>query len=110
MTKNIETVRPRIGQRGTKVQVVIGGISLAEPREIVFFRPGICATDIQPSTSVPQIHFSHGGTIVEEVRATFEIAADCPLGEHPFRLLTATELTCIGTFHVSPFPVVDEEE
>ncbi len=110
MTKNIEAVRPRIGQQGTTVEVSIQGISLAEPREIIFFRPGIRAIDFQPATPLPRRNFAHGGTIVEEVRCRFEIAPDCPPGEHSFRLLTATELTCIGTFHVSPFPVVDEDE
>ena len=110
MTKNIEAVRPRIGQRGTTVEVSIQGISLANPRDIVFFRPGIRAVDFQPATPLPRRNFAHGGTIVEEVRCRFEIAPDCPPGEHSFRLLTATELTCIGTFHVSPFPVVDEDE
>lgn len=110
MTKNIEAVRPRIGQCGTTIEVSIQGISLADPREIIFFRPGIRAIGIQPATRVPRQNFAHGGTIVEEVRCQFEIAPDCLLGEHSFRLLTATELTCIGTFHVSPFPVIDEGE
>ncbi|HET6879110.1 MAG TPA: PPC domain-containing protein, partial [Pirellulales bacterium] len=110
MTKNIEAVRPRVGQRGTKVEVAIQGISLAEPREIVFYRPGIRAVNIGPAASIPERGYAHGGKIKEEVRCTFEIAPDCPLGEHPFRLLTATELTCIATFHVSPFKVLDEQE
>lgn len=110
MTKNIEAVRPRIGQCGTNVEVSIQGVSLGNPREIIFFSPGIRAVNLQPATPLPRRSFAHGGTIVEEVRCTFEIASDCPLGEHAFRLLTATELTCIGTFHVSPFPVIDEEE
>ena len=110
MTKNIEAVRPRIGQRGTTVSVSIQGISIANPRQIIFFRPGIKAFDIQPVQPVPRRGFAHGGTIVEEVRCRFAISPDCPPGEYSFRLLTATELTCIGTFHVSPFPVVDENE
>lgn len=110
MTKNIEAVRPRIGQRGTTVDVSIQGISLSNPRQIIFFRPGIKAVDIQQSRPVPRQGFAHGGTIVEEVRCRFEISPDCSPGEYPFRLLTATELTCVATFHVSPFPVVDENE
>ncbi len=110
MVKNIEAVRPRIGQRGTTVDVRIQGISLTDPRQVIFFRPGIKAIDIQPSQKVPRRGFAHGGTISEEVLCRFEIAADCVPGEHAFRLLTATELTCIATFHVSPFPVVDEKE
>lgn len=110
MVKNIEAVRPRIGQRGTTVDVRIRGVSLSDPREVIFFRPGIQAIEIQPVESSPREHFAHGGRIVEEVRCRFEIAPDCAPGEHAFRLLTATELTCIGTFHVSPFPVIDENE
>lgn len=110
MVKNIEAVRPRIGQRGTTVEVSIQGISLTDPRQVIFFRPGIKAIDIQPAQTVPRRGFAHGGTIVEEVRCRFEIAPDCVPGEYAFRLLTATELTCIGTFHVSPFRVIDENE
>ncbi len=110
MVKNIEAVRPRVGQRGTTVDVSIQGISLADPRQVIFFRPGIKAIDIQPAQKVPRQGFAHGGTIVEEVRCRFEIARDCVPGEYAFRLLTATELTCIGTFHVSPFRVIDEGE
>jgi hypothetical protein len=111
MTKNVEAVRPRVGQAGTTVEVRIQGVALANPREIIFFRPGIRAIEIQTSAEKPQQRgFAHGGRIAEEVRCKFVIAPDCPLGEHSFRLLTATELTCIGTFHVTPFVVVEEGE
>lgn len=110
MVKGIEAVTPRIGQRGTTVEVRIQGISLTSPRQIIFFQPGITAVDLQPPRPIARVGLAHGGAIVEEVVCQFEIAPDCPLGEHPFRLLTATELSCIGTFHVSPFPVIDEGE
>ena len=38
---HIESVQPRVAQRGTKLDVVIRGVQLAEPREIIFYRPGI---------------------------------------------------------------------
>ncbi len=110
MVKGIEAVTPRIGQRGTTVEVHIQGISLSNPRQIVFYQPGIRAVNLQPATPLPRIGLAHGGAIVEEVVCQFEIAPDCVPGEHPFRLLTATELSCIGTFHVSPFLVLDEGE
>jgi hypothetical protein len=110
-TKNIEGVSPRIGQRGTTVEVTIVGVSIHDPREIIFFEPGIRAFDLKtPEDPLPKRGLAHGGRIEEAVVCRFEIAPDCPLGEHSFRLLTATELTCIGTFHVSPFRVVDEAE
>ncbi len=110
MVKNIEAVRPRIGQQGTTVDISIQGISLTDPRQVIFYHPGIKAIDIQPAESVSRRGFAHGGTINEQVRCRFVIAPDCKPGEYPFRLLTATELTCIGTFHVSPFNVIDENE
>lgn len=39
-----------------------------------------------------------------------EVAADCPPGEYPFRVLTAVGLSSLGTIYVSPFPVHDENE
>ena len=53
MTKNIEAVRPRIGQRGTTVEVRIQGVSLKNPREVVFFKPGITASNIRVSPEPP---------------------------------------------------------
>lgn len=41
---------------------------------------------------------------------TLEVAADCRVGEHPFRVLTAAGLSSMGTVSVSPFPVMDEGE
>ena len=52
----------------------------------------------------------HGGIAEEQMRCKFVIAPDCPLGEHPFKLRTATELTLLSTFWVTPFPVVMEAE
>lgn len=111
MTKHLEAVSPRIGQQGTTVEVTLQGIEIHDPRQVVFFRPGIRATQIRVGEKLREPRgLAHGGRIVEQVICNFEIAPDCPLGEHPFRLLTATQLTCIGTFHVSPFPVLDEKE
>ena len=105
--KNIERVRPRIAQRGTTVEVEIFGVSLQNPREMIFFQPGIRAFDFRYE-EVPREGFAHGGFIDCKVVCKFEISADCLPGEYPFRLLTATELTHVGTFHVSPFPTIDE--
>lgn len=111
MLLHIEQVSPRTAQRGTIVEVVIQGMCLKNAREIVFYRPGIRAIDIEalPNLEHP-IGLAHGGRIQEQFRCKFEISPDCPLGEHPFRVRTATEITSIGTFHVSPFAIVKEDE
>ena len=44
--KDVEWVRPRIGQRGTTVEVVIQGMYLADPQDLVFYKPGIRAVRV----------------------------------------------------------------
>jgi hypothetical protein len=107
---HIERVSPRVGQRGTTVEVTIQGGSLAKPEEVIFYRPGIRAVGIEELPKIAPSILHHGGVIEEQVKCRFEIAPDCPLGEHPFRIRTATDLTTLGTFHVSPFPCIDEGE
>ena len=111
MLKHVERVTPRIGQRGTTVDVVIQGVHLVDPKEIIFDRPGIRAVAIEPMTKLPKTTgLMHGARIEEEVKCRFEIAPDCAPGEHRFRLRTATQLTSLATFHVTPFPTADELE
>ena len=111
MLKHIERVTPRVGQRGTTVEVAIHGTHLNDPKEILFDRPGIRAIDVQPMTKLANVtNLAHGCNIDQEVKCRFEIAPDCQPGEHRFRLRTATQLTSLATFHVTPFPVVDEVE
>ncbi len=111
MLLHIGSTTPRVGQQGTTVEVTIRGICLKDPQEVIFYRRGIKAVRIEtlPKLSQP-IGLVHGGRMEEQVRCQFEIAVDCPPGEHPFRIRTATEISSLGTFHVSPFPVIDENE
>lgn len=111
MLLHIGSTQPRVTQRGTTVEVTIQGMCIKEAREVVFFKPGIRVLKIEPLPDLAQpISLAHGGRIQEQIRCQFEIAADCVPGEHPFRIRTATELSSLGTFHVSPFPVIDESE
>ena len=111
MLVHIERVTPRMGQRGTTVEITIQGMCLKGAREIVFYRPGIKATGIESLPNVtPPIWLAHGARIEEQIRCKFEIDADCPLGEHPFRVRTETEITSLGTFHVTPFVITRENE
>ncbi len=111
MLLHIGSTTPRVGQRGTTVEVTIRGICLKDPQEVIFYRRGIKAVRIETLPKLTQpIGLVHGGRMEEQVRCQFEIAADCPPGEYPFRIRTATEISSLGTFHVSPFPVIDENE
>jgi len=113
----IESVLPRTAQRGTMLDVTIRGTQLVEPEEITFYRPGIKCTAIgavvpilAESGKPIRYGLAHGGVVDEEVRCRFEVADDCPLGEHPFHLRRKTAITQIGAIHVTPFTVVDEAE
>ena len=109
--RQVEIVMPRGGSRGSTVEVLLQGRDLANPREILFYRPGIAAEGFE--TLAPLEHpigLAHRGTAAEQVRVRFRIAPDCPLGEHPFRLRTDTTLGTLGTFWVGPFPTIAERE
>ena len=113
----IESVLPRTAQRGTLLDVTIRGTQLVEPEEVVFYRPGIRCTAIgevvpilAESGKPIRYGLAHGGVIDQEVRCRFEVADDCPLGEHPFHVRRKTAITQIGAIHVTPFPIVGEAE
>jgi hypothetical protein len=95
----LDYLLPRGGTRGTTVEVHLHGQYLNDPREILFYGAGIKASTL-----------TSGAKPAEDVSARFEIAPDCPLGEHVLRLRTATGLTEAVTFWVSPFPTVMETE
>jgi hypothetical protein len=98
---HVEAAAPRCGQRGTTVEVTMTGFCLQDPKEVIFYRPGIRAVGLTSETN---------DRFASTLKCTFEIAADCPLGEHPFRVRTAKEISNAATFTVTPFPVVDEDE
>ncbi len=109
--RQVEIVTPRGGSRGTTVVVLLQGLDMANPREILFYRPGIVAESFETLAPLQHPHgLNHGGKAAEQVRVRFRIAADCPLGEHPFRLRTDTTLGTLCTFWVGPFPTIDERE
>ena len=95
----VDFLLPRGGSRGTAVEVTFHGLSLENPREVLFYTPGIRASSFVPLAK-PGDGF----------KAKFEIAADCPLGEHVLRVRTSTALSDAVTFWVSLFPTVMETE
>ena len=111
MIHHIEYVTPRAAQRGTTVEVILEGTYLKEAREALFFRPGIQCLEVTPLPPYPAPRNTiHSGYVEDRVRLKLAIAPDAPLGIHPFKLRTATELTTLSTFAVTAFPVVDEAE
>lgn len=122
--RHIENVLPRGGQRGTTVEVVIQGLFLEDPQEVVFYRPGIKAVDLEPLPDLTQFNAekklnpiekrngsrAFGAVVKQQVKAKFIIAPDCPIGLHPLRMRTGKDITTLSTFWVTPFRVQPEAE
>jgi hypothetical protein len=107
----VEYAIPRGAGRGETVAVRLYGTYLDEPQEVVFHSPGIRCIAIDPPVAEPTpIKLAHGSQVVGSVTAQFEIAPDCPLGEHLLRLRTRTLLSEPVTFWVGPFPTIEEQE
>ncbi|MFT5466547.1 MAG: hypothetical protein ACI8UO_001647 [Verrucomicrobiales bacterium] len=110
--RHIEAVPTRAGKQGTTVDVLIQGNFIEDPREIVFFRPGIKAVDVKQIEDLERpISLAHStDAIAQQVTAKFVISPDCPIGEHQFKLRTATQLSTLSTFWVTPYPIHQEIE
>jgi hypothetical protein len=96
----IDYVLPRGGTRGATVEVEFHGFSLENPKQVLFYEPGITTVGEFKPYQKPGDGF----------KVKFQIAADCPVGEHVLRVRTATGLTDAVTFWVSRFPTIYEFE
>lgn len=84
-------------QRGASVEVKISGARLGDAREIVFYTPGLTASNI---TKIDDNNIS----------ATFTASADAACDLHPFRVVTASGISNMRLFNVSALPSVAETE
>jgi hypothetical protein len=93
----IDRVFPGGGQRGSTVEIVLSGRSLAEVREL-FFESG--------AIRVLEVANVDGN----RVRARLEIPAACPPGNHRLRLRTAEGLSELRMFRVGVLEQMAEQE
>ena len=94
---HLVSIMPVCGQRGTELPLTFRGERLQDAEEVICYEPGI--------------EIKHPGPVTNKtVEARAKIAPECSLGEHHFRLRTASGLSELRTFFVSPFPVVAEVE
>src|SRR5258708_9059502 len=70
-------VSPRGGQRGTDLELTLGGNNLSDAQEVLFYSPGIAVTKL---------------TVVNntQVKVAVKIGPECRLGEHPLPLRSET--------------------
>jgi Bacterial pre-peptidase C-terminal domain len=92
----LSSIMPRGGQRGTDVVMTFGGARLADAQEIMCYSPGFQVGKLDVKDN--------------QVQVTIKIAGDCKLGEHAFRVRTASGVSDLKTFWVGALPIVDEKE
>lgn len=98
--RSIAEITPRGVQRGNRVTLTFHGGGLAESQELVFYRPGVRTIRLESGELERD-----GGA---ELKATLEVAQDCPLGQHAVRVRTTKGLTTLHTFYVGAYPHIDE--
>ncbi len=83
--------------RGASIEVQISGARLGDARELLFYSPGLSATNI---TKVDD----------NNIKVTITASADAATDLHAFRVVTATGTSNIRLFGVSDLPSVAEVE
>lgn len=88
---------PRGGKAGSEVKVTIIGNRLSDAEGLLFHQPGMSFKDLKVVDD-------------KKVEVTVQIAPDCRLGEHHFRVRCRSGISYARNFWVSQFPNVDEVE
>ncbi len=94
---SVESLSPRVLQRGVTSQVKFVGAGLTHCRELKFYSPGIQCSNLE---------------VVDDysVIAILKVDPDCKIAGHAFRLRSDEGFSELRTMHVSRFPVMIEPE
>lgn len=97
---SLGAIQPRGAQRGTEAVLTFSGARLADAQEVLVYYPGITVKKVEPAAPNDP----------NALKVTVTIAPDCRLGEHAFRVRTASGVSELRTFWVGALPVVEEVE
>lgn len=96
-TPRLSHAMPAGAQRGSEVEVTCTGTNLADARGFLFEEPGFEA-EVLPKAAG------------NNFKAKIKVPANARLGEHRFRVITASGISDVRLFFVTPFAVVAENE
>lgn len=99
---------PRGWHRGATVEVEFRGVSMKDPRGVLFL--GTDKIRVVKAAALPPSDDPRRRDGRDRMTATLEIAPDCPLGQQPLRVLTSAGLSDVVLFHVGGMDTVTEEE
>ncbi len=91
----LNSIYPAAGQRGTEAEVTFSGGALVDAKGLLFDTPGLECTAV----TAPE---------AGKFKAKIKIAADAKLGEHSMRVITASGVSDLRLFFVTPFPLVEK--
>ncbi|HEX5177585.1 MAG TPA: hypothetical protein VFV83_11170, partial [Chthoniobacteraceae bacterium] len=92
----VTSVFPAGGQRGAEGEIECRGGNLEDAKGLLFDEPGFEATAVAAEKN--------------KFKVKVKVAADARLGEHTFRVITASGVADVRLFYVTPFPMVAEVE
>ncbi len=99
------SISPTGAKRGAEIEVQINGQRIGDSPELMLYYPGITLKKLDP------IKDKNGVVNDNSFKATLAIAPDCRLGNHAFRVRTASGLTDMPLlFSVGALDVVEEKE
>lgn len=93
----LSSIQPRGAQRGTEATLTFAGARLADAQEVLAYHPGIAVKKMEVVNAT-------------QLKVTVAIAPDCRLGDHAFRVRTATGISEVRSFWVGALPVIEELE
>lgn len=85
--------------RGQEMEIKVVGQRLNDPQAVLFYRPGIEVLSVAPDPK-------NGNACLIKLKC----AADCELGEYPFRLQTKSGVTNLRPLFVGAYPCVEAKE
>jgi hypothetical protein len=92
----VTSVFPAGGQRGAEGEIECRGGNLEDAKGLLFDEPGFEVTPVAAEKN--------------KFKVKVKIAPDARLGEHTFRVITASGVADVRLYYVSPFPMVAEVE
>ncbi len=87
---------PAAAQRGAEQEVTFTGTNLGDAKSVLFDEPGLDVTWVSAEKA--------------KFVAKVKVAPEARLGEHTFRVVTASGISDVRLFYVTPFPLVQEAE
>ena len=100
----LDWIFPPGGQRGTQVDITVGGTDLDEGREIVFSHPKLVA---RPKRTPADEFYPEGQPIANQF--TVDIGADVPPGFYEAQLVGRHGVSTVRVFQVTDFAEVADK-